>query len=92
MALNARNFQPRKQLLSLTSAVRLTLLSWNIEQRRRMLDGDTARRSVAGVPQYASGGPWGVGRGGKKSGGWEAGFSAVGFLFCTGWRSLRLHT
>lgn len=31
-----------------------------------MLDGDTARRSVAGVPQYASGGPWGVGRGGKK--------------------------
>lgn len=36
MALNAWNFQPRKQLLSLTSAVRLTLLSWNIEQRRRM--------------------------------------------------------
>lgn len=33
-----------------------------------MLDGDTARRSVAGVPQYASGGPWGVGRGeGKKA-------------------------
>lgn len=36
MALNGWNFQPRKQLLSLTSAVRLTLLSWNIEQRRRM--------------------------------------------------------
>ncbi|TNN80183.1 hypothetical protein EYF80_009508 [Liparis tanakae] len=36
MALNAWNFQPRKQLFSLTSAVRLTLLSWNIEQRRRM--------------------------------------------------------
>lgn len=36
MALNAWNFQPRKQLFSLTSAVCLTLLSWNIEQRRRM--------------------------------------------------------
>lgn len=36
MALNAWNFQPRKQLFSLTSAVRLTLLSWNIEQGRRM--------------------------------------------------------
>lgn len=35
-ALNGWNFQPRKQLLSLTSAVRITLLSWNIEQRRRM--------------------------------------------------------
>lgn len=35
-ALNGWNFQPRKQLLSLTSAVLLTLLSWNIEQRRRM--------------------------------------------------------
>lgn len=39
MALNAWNFQPRKQLFSLTSAVRLTLLSWNIEQRRRIVDG-----------------------------------------------------
>lgn len=66
MALNARNFQPRKQLLSLTSAVRLTLLSWNIEQRRRMLDGDTARRSVAGVPQYASGVFGGEGGGGAE--------------------------
>lgn len=36
MALNAWNFQPRKQLFGLTSAVRLTLLSWNIEQGRRM--------------------------------------------------------
>jgi len=36
MVLNAWNFQPRKQLLRLTSAVHLTLLSWNIEQGRRM--------------------------------------------------------
>lgn len=81
MALNARNFQPRKQLLSLTSAVRLTLLSWNIEQRRRMLDGDTARRSVAGVPQYASGvfgGRQGAGPRRKKK--VCGGFLVVGFF------------
>ncbi len=36
MVLNAWNFQPRKQLLRLTSAVHLTLLSWNSEQRTRM--------------------------------------------------------
>lgn len=48
-ALNGWNFQPRKQLLSLTSAVRLTLLSWNIEQRRRMWTGTwcgVSRRST----------------------------------------------
>lgn len=43
-----------------------------------MLDGDTARRSVAGVPQYASGGLWGVGRGEeKKSEEWEGGGRGV---------------
>lgn len=63
MALNGWNFQPRKQLLSLTSAVRLTLLSWNIEQRRRMWMltwcwSAVAHRGVGGLP--TSGWGWGL--------------------------------
>lgn len=47
MVLNAWNFQPRKQLLSLTSAVRITLLSWNIGQGEENVDGDAAQSAGA---------------------------------------------
>lgn len=66
MALNAWNFQPRKQLFSLTSAVCLTLLSWNIEQRRRMwmVTRCRARRSTIALQGWNRGRglSWGWGR------------------------------
>lgn len=51
-----------------------------------MLDGDTARRSVAGVPQYASGGPWGVGRGEEKKS--EGGGGSRRWVFFLHWVAL----
>lgn len=47
MVLNAWNSQPRKQLFSLTSAVRITLLSWNIGQGEENVDGDAAQSARA---------------------------------------------